>query len=884
MNSNVLSGIFLQDESEDELALQYRPQRRSTSALANTPSPNLSHQSNSTTFTAIGTKRVAIFKLSPSGQYQSLGEGSITISKSPSGSAISVTDSANDPIYVASLERSLDLSLNQGYWFLPPNESLRLVIGFPNNDAESLFSLIRSSFPSPQTPSSSIPSSSSSSASIEIKELQQGTGRPISEGDTVRVKYTGWLEGNQPWEKGEQFDSNVVDKPMKVVIGKGNVIVGFEKGLIGMNQGSYRLIRIPPSLGYGPQGAPPRIPGNSTLLFELNVDKIKYLETDETPSATPAPRSRAQSINLVKEFQEKHQGKSEEKRDESENFKNNAPRYSQETPGYPPRHPHSYPPHPHHYPHYPQGYPPYPPYYPPFAPVQLIPQPIPIIQPYIHTLSPQNSEPSRDQSKMIEEIAGLKEQVALIKPLSDSVRNLVDFCEKLGSNIQVDGDNQIKVSELEAKITILEESLKASQSEVSNLTAELQLTQSNLIEAQNTIDILQSLQSSDQSNLIEESMRLTENYETKLSNQKSLMNQSIQELELKQSNLIETINQKDALLTESRHLLIEKEEELTNFKEESILIFKSVIQKSFDKIVKKISKKSSLTVESVINITSSIIKETAGKGINKLKSIGNDETSSEESSEDSEIDVESSQDEVSESEESVVEIEKEEAENEQIYDINQVEKQLISEEEEIITEQQAIESESIQEINEPISESLGVPYQSNLIESEEEPVVIQEEVVISNSQEFNEEQIEQSNEEESVPVQDEADIEIYQDISEHSNENEEVIENQEEKVEVQEVEILEQNIAPLQVEIVEEVEIVQNSPISDAVDVINQNQPIISNLATLLDSDDSDEDFSVPLKSESVLVEKPLENAPQSNVQSNFSILDQDDDSDFDFS
>jgi FKBP-type peptidyl-prolyl cis-trans isomerase len=79
---------------------------------------------------------------------------------------------------------------------------------------------------------------------------------------------------------GTKFDSNVDPsfnhtQPFDVELGKRSVIAGWEEGLQGMKSGGKRRLIIPPELGYGEGGSPPKIPGGATLIFDVEVLSVK---------------------------------------------------------------------------------------------------------------------------------------------------------------------------------------------------------------------------------------------------------------------------------------------------------------------------------------------------------------------------------------------------------------------------------------------------------------------------------------------------------------------------------------------------------------------------------------------------------------------------------
>ena len=104
---------------------------------------------------------------------------------------------------------------------------------------------------------------------VKIEDTQVGTGAEAVPGKTLSVHYTGKLEN------GKVFDSSVGKDPLTFTLGAGQMIPGFEQGVTGMKVGGKRTVTIPPSLGYGEQGAGDAVPPNSTLIFELELVDVK---------------------------------------------------------------------------------------------------------------------------------------------------------------------------------------------------------------------------------------------------------------------------------------------------------------------------------------------------------------------------------------------------------------------------------------------------------------------------------------------------------------------------------------------------------------------------------------------------------------------------------
>ena len=99
-----------------------------------------------------------------------------------------------------------------------------------------------------------------------IEDLVVGQGVEAKEGNVITVNYTGWLENET------QFDSSLSPgrDPLVITLGAGEVIQGWDQGILGMKVGGKRRLTIPPHLGYGNQ-AVGSIPANSTLIFEVDL-------------------------------------------------------------------------------------------------------------------------------------------------------------------------------------------------------------------------------------------------------------------------------------------------------------------------------------------------------------------------------------------------------------------------------------------------------------------------------------------------------------------------------------------------------------------------------------------------------------------------------------
>ncbi|MDD2224900.1 MAG: FKBP-type peptidyl-prolyl cis-trans isomerase [Candidatus Shapirobacteria bacterium] len=104
---------------------------------------------------------------------------------------------------------------------------------------------------------------------LKIEDIKVGTGSAVKSGDTVSINYLGTLED------GTKFDSSYDrNQPFETQIGVGQVIEGWDKGVVGMQVGGKRKLSIPYQMAYGENGYGP-IPAKATLIFEVELMAIK---------------------------------------------------------------------------------------------------------------------------------------------------------------------------------------------------------------------------------------------------------------------------------------------------------------------------------------------------------------------------------------------------------------------------------------------------------------------------------------------------------------------------------------------------------------------------------------------------------------------------------
>lgn len=111
---------------------------------------------------------------------------------------------------------------------------------------------------------------STTAGGVQVIDVQTGSGREAQSGSKLSMQYTGYLTD------GTKFDSSLdLGQPFEFTLGGGEVIKGWDEGIVGMKEGGKRRLIIPSQLAYGAAGRPPVIPPNATLIFDVELVSVK---------------------------------------------------------------------------------------------------------------------------------------------------------------------------------------------------------------------------------------------------------------------------------------------------------------------------------------------------------------------------------------------------------------------------------------------------------------------------------------------------------------------------------------------------------------------------------------------------------------------------------
>jgi peptidylprolyl isomerase len=136
-------------------------------------------------------------------------------------------------------------------------------------------------------PTIKIPAKTTAPKTLQVKTLIKGKGAKVAKGQDIAVQYTGVI-----WRTGKVFDSSWSrNTPLTTVIGEGQVIPGWDTGLVGQTVGSRVMLVIPPADGYGSAGASQAgINGTDTLVFVVDILAASYLASVPRSPGSPGER------------------------------------------------------------------------------------------------------------------------------------------------------------------------------------------------------------------------------------------------------------------------------------------------------------------------------------------------------------------------------------------------------------------------------------------------------------------------------------------------------------------------------------------------------------------------------------------------------------------
>lgn len=106
-------------------------------------------------------------------------------------------------------------------------------------------------------------------ATVEVEDMQPGTGPEVKDGDRVEVRYRGTFLNGTPFD-----DTTKSPKPVSFQVGRKEAVAGFDKGILGMRQGGKRRMTLNPEAAWGVYGHDV-IPGNQVLVYDVDLVSVK---------------------------------------------------------------------------------------------------------------------------------------------------------------------------------------------------------------------------------------------------------------------------------------------------------------------------------------------------------------------------------------------------------------------------------------------------------------------------------------------------------------------------------------------------------------------------------------------------------------------------------
>ena len=122
-------------------------------------------------------------------------------------------------------------------------------------------------------------------AGVKYRDVKEGLGEPCPEGAAVTMHYTGWLTDGTVFDSSKEGKATALPltSPLK------GLIRGWQEGVPGMKKNGIRKLVIAPEKGYGAKGSGKKIPGNRTLIFEVELLEFTPPPTPPRPRRSPAP-------------------------------------------------------------------------------------------------------------------------------------------------------------------------------------------------------------------------------------------------------------------------------------------------------------------------------------------------------------------------------------------------------------------------------------------------------------------------------------------------------------------------------------------------------------------------------------------------------------------